>query len=164
MSADPVTKFSEWMDRNVFMVRSAISTAMAITAFTIIRQSKHGKRISTKTLQQFNHQKLFGKFLVQDSKLYFYHEPFFLRFVLGRRSTPEITDCVLVQLPERVKVLDLCKNQMGMLQLQKIEQDHVIGTPLIRLKWYHLRRTDMIHYYSTLHRKTVMQRITSFFK
>jgi hypothetical protein len=147
---DFLTYFSDWVDRHVFTIRTIITTTASITCVVMISKTKHGKRVRPHSsfLQNLTAQKcsIFGKFLVHDHTLYFYHEPLFLRLLMGRTAFPRLSDCLRVDIKginDSKYFKTFLDNRMGLLQLEGGGTDTVIGVPKIKLKWYHLWRTNM---------------------
>jgi hypothetical protein len=140
------------MDRNIFTIRSMISGTMVIGSILIVRTTRHGQRVKmhSSLLQELAHyqSRIFGRFIVQQSTIYFYHEPFWIRLICGRKRHPSLEDCLQVRIKHQDAVgsefwkgkLD---HKMGLLQIDRVDQQAVFGTPLVKLQWYHLRRTDI---------------------
>ncbi len=152
MPLDWITVFSDWVDRNVFTIRSIISGTLVVGTIGVLMRTKYGQRLKSTSplLQEVAQHKgqIFGKYIVQDSKVFFYHEPFWHRFILGRTKEPVISDCLCIQMNHQEKLKkeyleEFVSHRVGLLQIEKVEDGIVYGTPKIKLKWYHLWRSNM---------------------
>lgn len=126
---DIVTKTSILIDKYLFQIRSMINLSFGIGTILLIRSTKYGKRITTKT-----NMKLYGRFIVA-KRLYFYHEPFFLRLLTGRKRIEKINynNCIVVS-NDGHKYSSI-HGLFGILQNDNI---------FVRMKWFHIQRTKVI--------------------
>jgi DUF1009 family protein len=66
----------------------------------------------------------------------------------GRTKNPRVEDCLLVRLKYQDDVgseflMGTLDHKMGLLRIDRVDQEVVFGAAYVKLKWHHLRRTDI---------------------
>ena len=160
---DGLNKISNFIDRNLFTIRSLLSSTVILSLIGVAYSTRYGRRITPDGLGGPLFKRLvekraflYGKFQFKEDELLFFHQPFLQRLLLGRRASTNTSDGIHIKLQdgvdlEQLKASQSLDHRMGKLQLlgKSISGPNVLvlGVPFVRLKCYHITRTNLFKKY-----------------